>query len=106
MNISVDNSAKVSGKLTIVVEEADYNQDYEKALKSYRKNANVPGFRKGMAPMSMIKRQIGPQVLVDTLNKLVGNKLYDYIREEKIVMLGEPIPSAEQEPIDIEKPAP
>ena len=106
MNISFDNSAKVSGKLTIVVEEADYNQDYEKALKSYRKNANVPGFRKGMAPMSMIKRQIGPQVLVDTLNKLVGNKLYDYIREEKIDMLGEPMPSAEQEPIDIEKPAP
>ena len=101
MNISFDNSAKVSGKLTIVVEEADYNQDYEKALKSYRKNANVPGFRKGMAPMSMIKRQIGPQVLVDTLNKLVGNKLYDYIREEKIDMLGEPMPSAEQEPIDI-----
>lgn len=106
MNISFDNSAKVSGKLTIVVEEADYNQDYEKALKNYRKNANVPGFRKGMAPISMIKRQIGPQVLVDTLNKLVGNKLYDYIREEKINMLGEPMPSAEQEPIDIEKPAP
>ncbi|MGM9713945.1 MAG: trigger factor [Prevotella sp.] len=106
MNISFDNSAKVSGKLTIVVEEADYNQDYEKALKSYRKNANVPGFRKGMAPMSMIKRQIGPQVLVDTLNKLVGNKLYEYIREEKIDMLGEPMPAAEQEQIDIEKPAP
>ena len=51
MNISFDNSAKVSGKLTIVVEEADYQKDYEKALKDYRKKANVPGFRPGMAPM-------------------------------------------------------
>ena len=102
MNISFDNSAKVSGKLTIVVEEADYQKDYEKALKDYRKKANVPGFRPGMAPMAMIKRQIGPSVLVDTLNKLVGEKMFGYIREEKIAMLGEPMPAADQEPIDLE----
>ncbi len=106
MNISFDNSAKVSGKLTIVVEEADYQKDYEKALKDYRKKANVPGFRPGMAPMAMIKRQIGPSVLVDTLNKLVGEKMFGYIREEKIAMLGEPMPAADQEPIDLEKAAP
>ena len=106
MNISFDNSAKVSGKLTIVVEEADYQKDYEKALKDYRKKANVPGFRPGMAPMAMIKRQIGPSVLVDTLNKLVGEKMFGYIREEKIAMLGEPMPAVDQEPIDLEKAAP
>ena len=106
MNISFDNSAKVSGKLTLVVEEADYAKDYEKALKDYRKKANVPGFRPGMAPMAMIKKQIGPSVLVDTLNRLVGEKLYEYVQKENIAMLGEPLPAADQEPIDIEKPAP
>ena len=106
MNISFDNSAKISAKLTLVVEEADYAKDYEKELKNYRKKANVPGFRPGMAPMAMIKKQIGPSVLVDTLNRLVGEKMYEYIREEKINMLGEPMPAADQEPIDLEKPAP
>ena len=106
MNITFDNSAKVSGKLTLVVEEADYANDYEKALKDYRKKANVPGFRPGKAPMAMIKRQIGPSVLVDTLNRLVGEKLYEYVQNEKIAMLGEPMPATDQEPIDIEKPAP
>lgn len=106
MNISFDNSAKTSGKLTIVIEEADYLKDYEKELKNYRKRANVPGFRPGNAPMGMIKRQIGPSLLVDTLNKLVGKTIYDYIGEQKIDMLGEPMPSDEQTPIDIEQPAP
>ena len=106
MNITFDNSAKVSGKLTLVVEEADYANDYEKALKDYRRKANVPGFRPGKAPMAMIKRQIGSSVLVDTLNRLVGEKLYEYVQNENIDMLGEPMPAIDQEPIDIEKPAP
>ena len=106
MNISFDNSAKTSGKLTITIEEADYQKDFEKELKSYRKRANVPGFRPGNAPMAMVKRQIGPSLLIDVLNKLVGKTIYDYVGEQKIDMLGEPMPSAEQTPIDIEKPAP
>lgn len=106
MNISFDNSAKVSGKLTLVVEEADYKKDYDKTIKEQCKRANIPGFRPGKAPRAMVERQIGPSVLVDTLNKLVGNKMYEYIQEEKINMLGEPLPAAEQEQIDLEKPAP
>lgn len=106
MNITFDNSAKISGKLTLVVEEADYKKDYEKTLKEQCKRANIPGFRPGKAPKAMIERQIGPSILVDTLNKLVGNKMYEYIQTEKIDMLGEPMPSSEQEQIDLEKPAP
>lgn len=106
MNITFDNSAKISGKLTLVIEEADYQKDYEKKLKDYRKRANVPGFRPGMAPMAMIKKQVGPSVLVDTLNNLVGQKMYEYIQNEKIDMLGEPMPSKEQEQIDLDQPAP
>ena len=106
MNISFDNSAKVSGKLTLVVEEADYKKDYDKTIKEQCRRANIPGFRPGKAPRAMVERQIGPSVLVDTLNKLVGSKMYEYIQEEKINMLGEPLPSKEQEQIDLDKPAP
>lgn len=106
MKVTFENPEKVSGKLTLVVEEADYKNEYEKALKDYRKRANIPGFRPGQAPMGMIKRQIGPSVLVDTLNKLVGNELYKYVQENKIDMLGEPLPNSEQEQVDLDKPAP
>lgn len=106
MNISFDNSAKVSGTLTLVVEEADYKKNYDKTIKEQARRANIPGFRPGKAPRAMVERQIGPSVLVDTLNKLVGEKLYEYIQEEKINMLGEPLPSEKQEQIDLDKPAP
>lgn len=106
MKVTFENPEKVSGKLTLVVEEADYKKDYEKSLKDYRKRANIPGFRPGQAPMGMIKRQVGPSVLVDTLNKLVGNELYKYVQENKIDMLGEPLPNAAQEQVDLDKPAP
>lgn len=106
MNISFDNSAKVSGKLTLVVEEADYKKDYDKTIKEQVKRANIPGFRPGKAPRAMVERQIGPSVLVDTLNKLVGEKMYEYIQSEKINMLGEPLPAEEQVQIDLDKPAP
>ena len=82
--ISLENPEKISGVLTLVVEEADFAGDVEKQLKDYRKKANVPGFRPGQAPMGMIKRQIGAQVKVDVINRLVGEKLYEYVHENKI----------------------
>ena len=106
MNITFDNSAKVSGKLTLVVEEADYKKDYDKTIKEQCRRASIPGFRPGKAPRAMVERQIGPSVLVDTINKLVGNKLYEYIQSENINMLGEPLPSKDQEQVDLDKPAP
>ena len=106
MNISLENPEKVSGVLTLVVEEADFAGDVEKQLKDYRKKANVPGFRPGQAPMGMIKRQIGAQVKVDVINRLVGEKLYDYVRENKINMLGEPMPHLGEEPVDLDAAAP
>ncbi len=106
MNISFDNTEKVSGVLTLVIEEADYQADVKKQLNDYRKRANIPGFRPGMAPMGLIQKQVGPSVKVDVINKLVGNKIYEYIREEKINMLGEPMPHLGEEPIDLDQPAP
>lgn len=106
MNITFENPDKVSGVLTFVIEEADYQEDVNAQLKKYRKQANIPGFRPGQAPMGMIKRQVGAQVKVDVINKLVGEKLYDYVKENKINMLGEPMPHLGEESVDLDAPAP
>lgn len=106
MNISFENPDKINGRLTMVVEEADYKDDMEKTLKDYRKRANIPGFRPGQAPMSMIKRQFGPSVKMDAINRLMGESLDKYLKDNNISMLGEPLAAEDQEPQDLEKPAP
>ncbi len=106
MKISFENPDKINGLLTLVIEEEDYKNDVEKTLKDYRKKANVPGFRPGLAPMGMIKRQFGASVKMDVVNKLVGQQIYKYVQDNKIQMLGEPLPSEKQEPVDIEKDGP
>lgn len=106
MKISFENPDKINGLLTIVVEEEDYKNDVEKTLKDYRKKANVPGFRPGQAPMGMIKRQFGPSVKMDAVNKLIGQQIYKYVQDNKIQMLGEPLTSEKQAPVDIEKDGP
>ena len=102
MKISFENPDKINGLLTLVVEEEDYKNDVEKTLKDYRKKANVPGFRPGQAPMGMIKRQFGPSVKMEAINKLVGQQIYKYVQDNNIQMLGEPHPSEKQEPADLE----
>ena len=106
MNITFENADKVNGLLTITVEKEDYQEQVEKTLKNYRKKAQVPGFRPGMVPMGMIKKQYGTAVKVDEVNRLLGDKLMAYIQENKIQMLGEPLPSEKQEPQDLEKDGP
>ena len=106
MNISFECPDKVNGLLTITVEKEDYNEKVEKTLKDYRKRANIPGFRPGMAPIGMIKRQFGTQVKIDEVNRLLGDKLTAYIRDNKIQMLGEPLTSEQHEPQDLEKDGP
>ena len=102
MNIQFEAPDKVNGLMTITLEKADYQPEVDKTLKDYRKRANIPGFRPGMAPMGMIQRQFGTQVKVDVVNKMLGEKLYGYIRENKIQMLGEPLPSDKQAQLDFE----
>ena len=104
MKITFDCPDKINGLLTMTVEPADYQEKVEKTLKNYRKKAQVPGFRPGMVPMGMIKKQYGTAVKVDEVNKLMGEKLYEYIHENKIQMLGEPLPNQEKQvPQDFEK---
>ena len=106
MKISFESPDKINGLLTIVVEEEDYKNDVEKTLKDYRKKANVPGFRPGQAPMGMIKRQFGPSVKMEAVNKIIGQQIYKYVQDNKIQMLGEPLTSEKQAPVDIEKDGP
>ncbi len=106
MKVTFENPDKVNGLMTITVEEADFKENVEKTLKNYRKKANIPGFRPGQVPMGLIKRQVGTSVKVDEINKLVGQEIYKYVQENKIQMLGEPLPSEKQQPVDVEKDAP
>ena len=106
MNISFEAPDKINGLMTITLEKTDYQGEVEKTLKDYRKRANVPGFRPGQTPMGLIKRQYGAAIKVDVVNKMLGEKLYEYVRENKIQMLGEPLPSDQQKPLNFESEEP
>ncbi len=97
MNIQFECPDKVNGLMTVTIEKDDYQAEVDKKLKDYRKRAQVPGFRPGMVPMGLIKRQYGTAVKADEVNRILGEKLYEYIRENKIQMLGEPLPNEEKQ---------
>jgi trigger factor len=97
MNISLENVDKVSAIITVNVEKADYEESVAKSLKNYRKNASIPGFRKGCVPMSLLQKRFGNDVKAEEINKLLGEKLYSYIRDNKVNMLGEPMPNKEKQ---------
>ncbi len=103
MNIVFENPDKVNGLMTLTVEEADYKDAVEKELKIVRKKANVPGFRPGSVPMGMIKKMYGASAKMETINKLVGEEIYKHVNDNKIQMLGQPLPSDKQQPQDLEK---
>ena len=106
MKISFENPDKVNGLLTLTVETADFQERVNKTLKDYRKKANVPGFRPGMVPMGMIKKQFGEAVKAEEINKIIGEEIYKYVNDNKIKMLGEPMASESQVPVDLSKDAP
>ena len=106
MNISFENPDKVNGVLTLTIEKDDYQAEVDKTLKDYRKKAIVPGFRVGQAPIGLIKRQFGASVKADVVNKLIGKNLNDYIKDNNIDMLGEPLANANQVPQDLEADGP
>ena len=86
--------------LELDIEKADYAEAVEKELKETRKKLQMPGFRKGMVPAGMVKKMYGQQITVDEVNKLINNSMYEYISENKLNVLGEPMVSEEQQPVD------
>jgi trigger factor len=103
MNITLKNIDPVNATLTIAVEKEDYQPQVQKALSDIRKSVVLDGFRKGYAPKSRVQALYGKSVLVDEINKLVSQKLIDYIKENRLNTLGEPLPSkTEQKPLDFD----
>ncbi len=102
MNIQFNKTSNVAAELTLSLEKADYQERVEKALKDYRKKASLPGFRPGQVPMSLMKKRFGNEITAEEVQKVLSEKLYGYLREEKVDMLGEPLASEKQQPIDFE----
>ena len=97
MEITLKNQDATSARLVVNIQEADYSALVEKQLKNFRQKANIPGFRPGMVPMGLIKKQYGTAVKAEEINKLLQTKIFEYIRENKVDMLGEPLPIEEQQ---------
>ena len=97
MEFTLKNQDATSVILSVNIQEADYSALVEKQLKNFRQKANIPGFRPGMVPMGLIKKQYGTAVKAEEINKLLQTKIFEYIRENKVDMLGEPLPIEEQQ---------
>jgi trigger factor len=104
MKITLNNIDPVNASLTIEVVKDDYAQKVKQSLKEISKTATIPGFRKGMVPLPFLQKMYGKSVLVDEVNKLVSDQLHDYINENKLNILGEPLPhEGEQKALDFNK---
>ena len=97
MEINRKNIDKLNAVITVNIQAADYKDQVEKVLSNYKKNANIPGFRKGHIPMGMVKKQFGKAVLIEEVNKLIQEKLNEYLKKEEIDILGNPLPKNEAE---------
>ena len=97
MNITRNNVDELNAIVTVEVSKADYAQKVEKTLADYRKNAAIPGFRKGAVPMSLIQKQYGKAVLLEEVNKVLQENLNRYIQQEKLDILGNPLPKVTED---------
>ena len=103
MNITRENISDLNAVLKVKIERADYEEKVEKVLKDYRKKANIRGFRPGMVPIGLVKKMYGKAVQIDEINKIVTENIQKYLVDEKLDILGDPIPkSNEQEKIDFD----
>ena len=98
MNITFENVDKVSALLTLNIEKADYEDKVKKALKDFSHKASLPGFRPGKVPASLIQKRFGAEIKAEEINKLLGEEITKYIRENKINMMAEPLPNEEKTP--------
>jgi trigger factor len=99
MNISKKDIDKLNAEITIDLGPADYEEKVNEAIKKVQRSASMPGFRPGKVPVGLIKKQYGTSILVEELNKILNSSLDNYIQENKIEVLGNPLPK-EQQPVD------
>ncbi len=96
MNITRENIDELNAVLKVDIAKDDYSEKVQKVLKDYRKSANIPGFRKGHVPMGLVQKQYGKAVKVDEVNKLLQDNLQKYLTEEKLDVLGNPLPKGQE----------
>ena len=97
MKITQSKAKNLVAKIIVNINESDYIEKVDKALKDYRKTVVLPGFRKGKTPMSIINKKYRSSVIVEEVNKLLQDELYKYITAEKIKVLGSPMPINQKE---------
>ena len=102
MEVVLNQIDELNATLTVNVADSDIEERVEKTLKDYRRKANVPGFRPGNVPFGLIKKMYGQAVRVEELNKTVSNAINDYIVENKLNVIGDPLPNESQKQIDLE----
>lgn len=95
MNITRENIDELNAVVKLDISKSDYSDKVDKILADYRKTANIPGFRKGHVPMGMVRKQYGKAVLIDEVNKLLQDSLNKYLTEEKLDVLGNPLPKSQ-----------
>ncbi|MCF6333837.1 MAG: trigger factor [Draconibacterium sp.] len=100
MNITKENIDDVNAVIKLIIEKADYEKEVAGKLKEYRQQASIPGFRPGKAPVGLIKKRFGTAVLVEEVNKLLSHHLSKFLVDEKLNILGEPLPNEKQQ-VDI-----
>ena len=103
MNISKRQNGDLNAIITIELKPEDYQSKVDETIKNYRKNANIPGFRPGHVPAGLIKKRYGKEVLVEELNRLLGEELVNYLRDNKIDVLGSPLPVQTPDQLIIEE---
>ena len=97
MNITRESIDTLNAVVKIEITKADYSEKVEKILTDYRKSANIPGFRKGQVPMGLVKKQHGKAILADEVNKILQESLGKYLNDEKLDVLGSPLPKFQEE---------
>ena len=95
MNISHQNIDEINANVLVEIAPEDYNPQVDKAIKEQAKKANLPGFRPGMVPTGHIRRMYGKSILFDEINKIINDKIAEYISEQKLEVLGQPLPKEE-----------
>lgn len=102
MKIEQSELKDLKAVITLTVGPADYQEEVNKQIKQVRQKAQMPGFRPGMVPVGLVKKMYGKGILADVLNKLVGERLQKHIEDNKLQILGDPLPNDEQGKIDLD----
>ncbi|MEL6625802.1 MAG: trigger factor [Bacteroidota bacterium] len=102
MNISLQHKENLTADLTFTLEPADYKDKVTAKIKEYGKQITLPGFRKGKIPLGVLKKMVGTSIMIEEINQMVSQNLYDYINEEELDVLGDPVPQSQMKEEDFD----